>query len=483
MTTLIQGGHIIAYDGSRHTLIENGVIVYDQDKILHVGKSYSGPVDERIEARGKIVAPGFINTHCHMGTPLNSEAYVIDTDQRLVFGNPNIPLAPVKSKLALKAQPEEVFLRVAEFTLSALVKSGCTTIVDMGAGRDSLAELVGRMGLRAYLGPGYRSAETYTGDDGTLYNKDWDEERGLRGLDNAKRFVEKYDGAFDGRVKGMLIPMQADTCTPTLFKETRKAANELGCLVGTHVSQRIMEFQEILRKYKKTPIEFLNSVGLLGPDTLVGHAMFVSGHYGTAYPGDGDIEVLAKTGTTVAHCPLVVARTGWALQSFKRYLDAGVNMTIGCDTWPLDIISEMRWASILGKIVERDRSASSSIDVYNATTLNAAKAVGRSDIGRLVKGGKADIIVLDTGNFRYVPIADPVKSIVNAGTCDDVETVIVAGRKLVENKRLVDVDEAKLMQDVSRMAEEMWKKVPETDWANRSIYDIGPRSLPLDEES
>jgi cytosine/adenosine deaminase-related metal-dependent hydrolase len=483
LTTLIQGGYIIANDGSRHILILDGVVVYDTDKVIHIGKSYNGPVDERIDAKGKIVAPGFINTHCHMGTPVNSEAYVIDTDQRLVFGNPNIPLAPVKSKLALKALPEDVFLKVAEFTLSALLKSGCTTIVEMGAGRDSLAELVGKMGLRAYLGPGYRSAETYTGDDGTLYNKDWDEERGLKGLDNAKKFVEKIDGSFDGRVKGMLIPMQADTCTPRLFKETRRAANEMGVLIGTHVSQRIMEFQEILHKYKKTPIEFLNSVELLGPDTLVGHALFVSGHYGTAYPGNKDIEVLAKTGTTVAHCPLVSARTGWALQSFSKYLEAGVNMTIGTDTWPLDIISEMRWASIFGKIVERDRSASSSIDVYNATTLSAAKGLGRKDIGQLRIGGKADIIILDVNNFRYAPIADPVKSLVNAGTCDDVDTVIVAGKKLVQEKSLVDVEEERLMHDVRQIARDLWDKVPETDWANRTIYEIGPRALKLDEKS
>ena len=114
MVTLIQGGWVIGSDGSEHRLIRDGVVVYDGAEIIHVGKSYSGPVDERIDAGGKIVSPGFINTHCHAGTPISSEAYVIDTDQRLVFGNPNIPIAPVHSKIESRGLPDESFEAVAK---------------------------------------------------------------------------------------------------------------------------------------------------------------------------------------------------------------------------------------------------------------------------------------------------------------------------------------------------------------------------------
>jgi len=482
LTTLIQGGWVIGSNGTEHRLVEDGVVVFEENEIIHVGKSYSGPVDETINANGKIIAPGFINMHCHVGTPLNSEALNIDEDCKLTFGNPNIPFLPIKDKLGQKRRSDEEFRMVAQFSLCALLKSGCTTIVDMGEGRASLAELVGALGLRAYLGPGFRSAETYTGEDGTYYNKDWNEERGFEGLERAKAFVQEYDGIHDGRVTGLLIPMQVDNCTPKLLKAVRKTASEMNVRIGIHAGQRIFEFQEILRKYKNTPIGFLNDIGFLGSDVVIGHALMVSGHPWTAYPGDSDIETLAKTGASVAHCPLVAARTSVPLYSFGRYLRGGVNMTLGTDTWPLDIISEMRWASIIGKLMDGDRSAASSLDVFNAATLNAAKALGRYDIGRLVKGAKADIIILNVNNFRYAPIADPIKSLVNAGTCDDVETVIVAGKKLIENKMLIDVNEEAVMKNAKKVAEEEWAKIPDWDWAQRSKHEIGPPSLKTLEE-
>jgi cytosine/adenosine deaminase-related metal-dependent hydrolase len=482
LTTLIEGGWIIGFNGFEHRLIRDGVVVFKEDTILHVGKSYTGRIDERIDARGKIVSPGFVNTHFHATTPISSEAYMIDTDQRLAFGNPNIPVAPIHEKLGHRKLTEEKFKAVALFTLCALLKSGCTTIVEMGAGSKSLVDLVGKIGVRAYMGPGYRSAETYTGDDGILYMKDWNEERGLKGLMAAKEFFEKYDNAHNGRVKSILIPLQADNCTPKLLKETRILANEIGARIATHVSQRIYEFHEIIRRHGNTPIGFLNDVGLLGPDVLVGHALYVSGHYGTAFPGNQDIDILGKTGTSVATCPLVSARTSWALDSFNRYLNAGVNMTIGTDTWPLDIISEMRWASIIGKIVEQNRSSATSAEVFKAATLGASRALGRNDIGRLVKGAKADIVIINTSSFRYAPIADPIKSLINAGNCDDIETVIIAGKKVVDAKRIERIDEDAVKKETIKITQELWNKIPETDWARRGIYDIGSMSYKTWEE-
>jgi len=262
MTTLIQGGWVIGSNGMEHRLVENGVVVFDEKQILHVGKSYSGQVDEKIDASGKIVAPGFINTHCHVETPINSEAINIDGDCRPTFGNPNIPFLPTKDKLDKKRLSDDQFKTVATFSLCALLKSGCITIVEMGAGRTSLVELVGRLGLKAYLGPGFRNAETYTGDDGTYYHKDWNEERGFKGLEKAKAFVEKYDGVYEGRVKGLLIPMQVDNCTPHLLQEVRKTANEMKTVrIGIH---RAKEFLNSKKSSGNTKIRRSDSLTILG---------------------------------------------------------------------------------------------------------------------------------------------------------------------------------------------------------------------------
>ncbi|MBW1614785.1 MAG: amidohydrolase family protein, partial [Deltaproteobacteria bacterium] len=171
------------------------------------------------------------------------------------------------------------------------------------------------------------------------------------------------------------------------------------------------------------------------------------------------------------------ARTGAARESFQKYMDYGINMTIGTDMWPHDIISEMRYASLISKLMDKDRRSASSLSVYNAVTINAAKALRRDDLGRLAKGAKADIIIIDVKNFRWPPINDPIKSLVHAGTMDDVETVIIDGKKVVEDKKIIGVDEMALMEDLRRAMEEEHAKVPEWDYLGRTIWEMMPMSL------
>jgi cytosine/adenosine deaminase-related metal-dependent hydrolase len=477
ITTLIEGGWIIGQVEGEHRLLTEGVVVYNEDEIVHIGKSYSGRFDDQIDARGKIVSPGFINTHCHVGTPINSSAYMIDEDLRYSFSNPSIPYLPTLEKKGVNRLNNEQFMDVATYSLCSLIKSGCTTIIEVGAGNESLVKIAGETGIRAYLGPGFRNAEPYTGSDGTFYNKDWNEERGLKGLEEAEKFIERFDGSYNHKIKGILVPSQVDNCSPQLLRETRKTADRMNVNIATHAGQRILEFQEILRKYRKTPIEYLKDSGLLGSDLFIGHTNIISGHSWSLFPGDSDVEILAETRTNVSHCPFVSARISWVLESYDRYLKSGVNMTLGTDTWPTDIINEMRWASLICKIIERDSRAGSSVDVYNAVTINSAKGLGRKDIGGLTKGGKADIIIIDLNNFRYAPIFNPIKSLVNAGTMDDIETVIIDGKKIVENKKILNIDEKKVTENVNKIAEERWDQFREWDIMNRKIEDLDTKSL------
>ena len=115
-------------------------------------------------------------------------------------------------------------------------------------------------------------------------------------------------------------------------------------------------------------------------------------HRLAALPAGRDLEILARSGVTVAHCPLVFARRGNALESFHRYRAAGVNVGLGTDTYPRDLISEMRWASLLCKVVEHDFTVATAAEVFDAATLAGARALGRDDIGRLAPGARADIV-------------------------------------------------------------------------------------------
>ena len=208
----------------------------------------------------------------------------------------------------------------------------------------------------------------------------------MRGLDRATAFIRAHHGAHAGRIRGMLYPLQVDTCSPELFRATRKAADELGVGISTHVGQNLVEFHEILRRHGKTPVELLDESGLLGPGTILGHCLMTTAHRLAALPAGRDLDILARSGVTVAHCPLVFARRGNALESFHRYRAAGVNVGLGTDTYPRDLISEMRWASLLCKVVEHDFTVATAAEVFDAATLAGARALRRDDIGRLAPG-------------------------------------------------------------------------------------------------
>jgi cytosine/adenosine deaminase-related metal-dependent hydrolase len=248
--------------------------------------------------------------------------------------------------------------------------------------------------------------------------------------------------------------------------------------IETHVGQNLVEFHEMLRRHGKTPVELLADTGLLGPDTILGHCVMSTAHRLAALPGGRDLEILAESGATVAHCPLVFARRGNALESFHRYRAAGVNVGLGTDTYPRDLISEMRWASLMCKVVERDFTVATAADVFNAATLAGARALGRDDVGRLAPGAKADVVILDMRKMRIGPYRDPIKALVNCGTGDDVETVIVDGRTVVESGRVVGVDEDALGREAQQEAERLWATVPEWHWQRLTTEQFAPLSFP-----
>ena len=123
---------------------------------------------------------------------------------------------------------------------------------------------------------------------------------------------------------------------------------------------------------------------------------------------------MAERGATVAHCPVVYARRNRILGSFARYRELGINVGLGTDTFPQDMIEEMRWAALGCKWIDRDANRGTARDVFNAATLGGARALGRSDIGRLAPGAKADIIIVDLHRLHSGPVDDPIKTLVYA---------------------------------------------------------------------
>jgi len=475
MRTVIHGGDVIAYHDGGHRLLRGGSLVYEDDRVVFVGRAYAGPADRRIDATGRLVSPGLVNLLCHATTEASGRL-LADVGRRDFFhtGFLNYQSAPPGIVPMAARENLDVGNR---FALVELLRNGCTTIVELGAINESTVAFAGLIGIRAYLTPGYRSASYRIGPEGQL-TYEWDEDGGLRGLERAKAFIRTHQGSHDGRIRGMLYPLQVDTCSPELFRATRKAADELGVGIQTHVGQNVVEFHEMLRRHGKTPVELLDETGILGSRTILGHCLLTTAHRLAALPGGRDLEILARSGATVAHCPLVFARRGNALESFHRYRAAGINVGLGTDTYPRDLISEMRWASMLCKVMDRDFTVATAADVFNAATLAGARALGRDDIGRLAPGARADVVIVNLQSFRIGPYRDPIKALVNCGTGDDVETVIVDGRTVVESGHVVGVDEAALRREAQQEAERLWATVPEWHWQRLTTDQLSPTSFP-----
>jgi cytosine/adenosine deaminase-related metal-dependent hydrolase len=475
MRTLIHGGDVVAHDGDGHRILRGGSLVFEDDRVTFAGRRFEGPVDRRIDATGRLVMPGLVNLHCHATTEAGGRL-VADAGRRDFFHAGFLNYTAVRAGATPLGAREDPRIG-GRLAFVEMLRGGCTSVVEIGPHAETMVEIAAALGVRAWLGPAYKSADYRLAADGRL-TWEWDEEAGLAGLERARAFVARHHGAADGRIQGMLFPYQVDTCSPALLRATRKAADELGVGIQVHAGQNLVEFHEILRRHGLTPVEHLAETGVLGPRAIVGHCLLTTAHRFAALPGGRDLEVLARSGAAVAHCPLVFARRGNALESFHRYRAHGITVGLGTDTYPRDLISEMRWASLVCKIVERDFYVATSADVFEAATLGGAAALGRDDLGRLAPGAKADVVVVDLRNLRIGPYRDPIRALVQCATADDVERVFVDGRAVVEDRRVVGVDETALLAQAQAEAERLWAGVAEWDGQGRSADEVSPPSFP-----
>jgi cytosine/adenosine deaminase-related metal-dependent hydrolase len=190
------------------------------------------------------------------------------------------------------------------------------------------------------------------------------------------------------------------------------------------------------------------------------------------------LKILAESGATVGHCPHKCAKMAFAMESFDQYRAAGVRIGLGTDTYPLDIVSEMRYASLISRLVDRNASGARAGDVFNAATIGGATALGRDDLGRLAPGAKADVIIINLRTTRYGPARDPINALVEYGSGADVETVIVDGDVVVENGRSTRINDDELFTQAEAGATRAWNNWATRDWNSRTVEQIVPPAFP-----
>ncbi|WAM18975.1 chlorohydrolase family protein [Rhodococcus sp. JS3073] len=481
MRTRITARFVVGYDGTDHLVYENGEVVYEDDQVIHVGHGYDGPLDADRDEGLALVGPGFVDLNA-LG---DIDHAIFDTyqDAELAKG-----LRWSADYLARRhdvfTSDEEAFKR--RYAFGQLLLNGITTALPIASEiykgwaetydeMASAAESAAEVGLRVYLGPSFRSAVPIIDTDGRgrLHH---DPALGERGLDEAIRFARDVDGHRAGLVRGMLAPSRIETMDLAALRRAREASDDLGCPIRLHAGQTLDEVDVLQHEHGLRPIELLESIGFLGPRTLIPHAWAVSGHsqMPAAAHLSSDLDVLRDSGTTVIFCPMAVARYAVVLESFDRYLSHGIRLGMGTDTAPPDMIRAMDTGMVLTKAIERSKSAGSCRDLYRAATVGGADALGRPDLGRLAPGTQADITVVDLTGTRVGPVDDPIRTLVLNCNGRDVKTVVVAGRTVVEDGALPGVDPERDRARAQHYLDRYRASYTDRDYLSRREHDLFP---------
>jgi 5-methylthioadenosine/S-adenosylhomocysteine deaminase len=492
MRTRITCGWLVGHGETGHVLWRNAELVYEGSKVIFVGEKFEGEIDREIDASDKLVTPGFIDTHVHSGHRA-SHRLISDVGRSDYFGQPFLEISVAREGTRVGGDPryarpddrsaaEDLALN-ARFTVAELLRNGITTFVEFGSQlkvQEALLQQVKELGIRAYLGPGFDSGRWVGGTDGRL-NRVIDEASGEREFELALEFIDKQQGACDDRVRGILVPREIETCTVDLMRAAARAAKERKLPVAIHAAYNIHEVFDIIREHQMTSIELLERVGLMSSTLNIGHGNFTADNPLMNYSGSRDLEIMGHHNCSISHCPVNVARRGRFLDNWQSYRKAGVNIALGTDTHPRDMVLQMRNASYFGKVASRNLKAATAGEVFAAATSGGARSVGRTDIGRLEPGARADIVIVDmTGRdtLRMGPVRDPIKSLVDCGIGDDIDTVIVDGVVRVKNGQLPNVDMASLRSQAQVAGERIWGGWANWDPHGRTADEMSPFSFP-----
>ena len=473
-TCIRNAAWIVSWDLSeqQHVYLRDGDVAFDDDRVIHVGGHYTGAVDQQLDGVGMMVMPGLINAHNHpSGMPFYKSI-------REELANPKLYFTALYDGWRLFTPEPEDLKWGAMYAYCEMLLSGATTCVDMSFPYPDWIDTIAQCGIRGYVAPLYQSAAWYSATGHDL-SYDWSDDTGSAAFEQAQVLMDTAGQHPCGTLHAMVSPMAADNCTESLLQGALSLAHTRGRPMQLHAGESMMEFLEMTRRNGMTQLQWLARHELLDPCLTIGHGIFLDHHSWLHWHTRKDIGLLAEHGCTVSHCPTPFSRYGITLENFGRYLDAGVNMAIGTDCHPHNMLEEMRTAAVMARVSGEAMDMVTTTQIFEAATVGGARALLRDDLGRLCPGAKADLVMVSVSDAVMRPVYDPLRALIYTAADRAVRHVFVDGKQVVADGVVTTMD----FEDVSARVEEIQQrvlgKVPSRDYANRSAQDVAPLTLPM----
>src|SRR5277367_272420 len=432
---LITGGTVVTMDAERR-IIENGYVIVKGDTIVAVGEGLprmpNGPIftKQTIDAKGALILPGFINGHTHVPMTLlrglHDDVTLDDWLRKYIF--------PAEAK-----NVTEDFVRWGTRLAAAeQIRSGVTTFADMYYFEDAVAEETKAAGMRGVLG------ETFIDFPAP------DNKTNAAMLEYTEKFLKRWQN--DPLIHAAVAPHSIYTCSQKTLQDSAALARKYHAPILIHVAEMKKELDDSLKQNGLTPVQYLDKIGLLGPDVLAAHCIFVN---------EKDRKILAGQQVGCVHNPSSNMMLASGVAPVVEERAAGIAVGLGTDgpagsNNDLDLMEEMDLAAKLQKITKMDPRALGAKSVVEMATIEGAKALHmEKEIGSLEVGKKADIIVISLDEPNAVPMYNIYAQLAYALKGSDVETVVIGGRIVMRDKKLLTLNEPEILAK----AREYGKKV------------------------
>jgi 5-methylthioadenosine/S-adenosylhomocysteine deaminase len=441
---IIRGGTVVTMDGERR-VIENGAVAVKGGRVIAVGRTaeidQSYAAREIVNATGKVIIPGLINGHTHV--PMTLFRGLAD----------DLDLQEWLTKYIFPAEAKNVteeFVRVGtRLGLAEMIRGGTTTYCDMYYFEDAIADETSKAGVRGVLGEtliDFPVADNKTNAEAMAY---------------VERFVKRWQG--NPLIVPAIAPHAPYTVSEDHLKAVRAFSDRTGAPIVTHISETTREVDDSIKAKGASPIDYLNRIGFLSNRVIAAHVV---------WPSEEELGLLKKLGVGIIHNPQSNMKLASGVAPVPEMLKEDLPVGLGTDgaasNNDLNLWEEMDTAAKLHKLISKDPKVVSAEEAFEMATIRGARALHlEKEIGSIEKGKRADLVIVDLDDLNQTPSYNIYSDLVYATKAGDVRTVIIEGRVVMRDRRLLTLNEELIKKDARRYRE-------------RIVQSLGAKTLPED---